>query len=68
MEELLNLYGTPDNSQRGTPVYSRAKYNNTFGIRRHREDDDRWDCNEDNQLSKYYKMVDGLNRWETYYQ
>lgn len=69
MEELLNLYGPQETAHPRTPIaYSRAKYNNSFGTRKFRDDDDQWDGNEDNQLNKYYKMIDGLNRWENYYQ
>lgn len=68
MEELLNLYGQHETVDISTPViYSRAKYNTTFGIRKFRDEDDRWEGNEDKQLSKYYKMVEGMNRWEKSY-
>lgn len=46
MEELLNLYGPQETPHPRTPAsYSRAKYNNSFGTRKFRDDDDQWDGN-----------------------
>ena len=63
MEELLNLY-EPQEAGQAPPNNHNKDIYNSWNTSANTPYDQPWEENQDKQVSKYYKMVEGISRWE----